>query len=222
MIGILPVAGKATRIHGLPKFLLPVPGGYLLERMLSRMGVPCLIGTHPDNAALMSSYKRPEDTVYQVVTRDMPETLLAAREAAGTEPVLVGMPDTYWTDEQVFQRLADYLTHGAMCAAAVFHVSASMASHLGVCRLTSPGQRLAAVENKCPQTEPRWIWGALAWRPEFWQYLRPEDVHCGAALERALAHGVDIPLYFADGQYYDNGTPEGYFRCIRDLTGAAV
>lgn len=221
MIGLIPTAGKATRIHGLPKFLLPVPGGYLLERMLSRMGVPCVIGTHPDNAALMNTYKRPEDTVYQVASQTMCETILTARPYAGDEPVLMGMPDTCFTDEYVFQGLMTYLAQGAICAAAVFYVSAAMASRLGAC-LPDGSDFLVTIEDKQPQSRERWVWGALAWTAEFWQYIHKEDVNPGASMTRAIAAGVHIPLYFASGNYYDCGIPDDYFRCIRELTGAAV
>jgi UTP-glucose-1-phosphate uridylyltransferase len=219
-IGILPAAGKATRIHGLPKYLLPVPGGYLLERMTTRMGVRCHIGANADNYDLLNAYKRPEDHVYQVNSRGMPETILAARQYAGDENVLVGMPDTYWTektDENVFWRLTDYLNRGAFCSASVFRVSAEIASRLGVCIQGVDGY-LESIEDKQPQTEAQWVWGALGWRVDFWQYIQPEDTHLGIALQRAVDGGVKIPLYPAFGNYYDNGTQEDYFRCIRELT----
>lgn len=216
-IGILPAAGKATRIHGLPKYLLPVPGGYLLERMANRMGVPCYIGANAENFDLINAYKRPEDLAYSVNSRAMPETILAAREFAGDENVLVGMPDTYWTDEDVFRGLSDYLNKGAICALAIFAVNAEMASRLGVCIPGVDGY-LGHIEDKQPQTEMRWVWGAAAWRPAFWRYIQPEDAHLGIAFQRALMRDVTIPMYAAFGDYYDNGTPEDYFRCIRELT----
>jgi UTP-glucose-1-phosphate uridylyltransferase len=222
-IGIIPAAGKATRIHGLPKYLLPVPGGYLLERMAHRMGVPCVIGANPDNYDLINACKPPNSTVYSVNSRGMPETILAAREYAGDENVLVGMPDTYWTDETVFWYLTKFLNRGAVCVAAIFHVSAEMASRLGVCIFRFESSLfLNDIEDKQPQTEARWVWGALAWSPEFWQYIYPEDAHLGVALQRALRQGLEIPLWGADGDYYDNGTSEDYFRCIRELTTEVV
>lgn len=221
--GILPVAGHATRIQGLPKYLLPVPGGYLLERMLSRMDVPCFIGGNPDNAALLERYKRPQDQVYQVASATMCETILTARPLVGDHNVLMGMPDTYWTDDSVFQSLTGYLNVGAMCVLAVWLVGPIMASRLGVC---VPKDRYTAlslerIENKLPQHLPQLVWGAMAWTSEFWQYMQPEDVHPGVAVMRAVAQGIDIPLYLASGKYYDNGIPDSYFRCIRELTGAA-
>lgn len=219
-IGIIPAAGKATRIHGLPKFLLPVPGGYLLERMAARMGVPCVIGANPDNAALLNACKPPNATVYEVNSRAMPETILAARPYVGDVHVVVGMPDTYWTDEAVFQRLSTWLTRGAICAVAVFYVSPEAGSRLGVCRTQYDGNALVlnGIQDKQPQIAHQWAWGAVAWRPAFWRYILPDDAHLGIALQRAVAAGETIPLYPADGPYYDNGTPDDYFRCIRELT----
>jgi len=223
-IGILPAAGKATRIHGLPKYLLPVPGGYLLERMAARMTAPCVIGANPDNAALIESCKPPNSTVYTVNSRSMPETILAAREYAGDDNVLVGMPDTYWTDEDVFASLKmRTINFGMMCAVALFAVTPIQATRLGVCPITNVGGYpfIASVIDKNPHvsTEYRiYAWGALAWRAEFWQYIQPDDAHMGIALQRALDDDVPIMAYLADGDYYDNGTPDDYFRCIRELT----
>lgn len=220
-IGILPAAGKATRIHGLPKYLLPVPGGYLLERMANRIGVPCYIGANADNYDLLNDYKRPEDRVCKVVSRAMPETILNIRLQAmlGDENVLVGMPDTYWTDETVFLRLTDYLNQGFICAVAVFYVDVDMASRLGVCHWNKEGL-LRHIEDKQPQTNGRWVWGAVAWRVDFWQYIQPEDAHLGIALQRAVEQGIEIPVVRCGGDYYDNGTPEDYFHCIRELVEA--
>lgn len=217
-VGIIPAAGKATRIHGLPKYLLPVPGGYLLERMTTRMGVRCHIGANAENFDLLNTYKRPEDHVYSVESRGMPETILTAREFVGDENVLVGMPDTYWTDEHVFSTFKRRIKSNAViCVVAVFFVSADRASHLGVC-IRGINNFLDSIKDKQPQYNAQWVWGALAWTSAFWQYIHPDDAHLGVALQRAVDRGVKIPLYLSDGTYYDNGTPEDYFRCIRELT----
>lgn len=223
--GIIPAAGKATRIHGLPKFLLPVPGGYLLERMAARMGVPCYIGANPDNAALLKATCPPNATVYEVNSRAMPETILAARPYVGDEHVLVGMPDTYWTDKYVFDVLRDRLEmKWAICAVALFAVEPVMATRLGVCGVinnTGIPFISSIVDKSATIPDAPYVnaWGAMAWTPEFWQYIHPEDAHMGIAMQRALDAGVRIAAFLASGDYYDNGTPEDYFRCIRELTG---
>lgn len=220
-VGILPVAGQATRIQGLPKYLLPVPGGYLLERMLSRIDVPCFIGGNPDNAALLERYKRPEDTVYQVASATMCETILTARPLVGDENVLMGMPDTYWTDETVFQRLEERLDKGYICAVAIFRVDAEMAARMGVCITKADSIYLDSIEDKQPQTGSKWVWGAMAWSAEFWQYIDAKDANPSASMMRAIDRGVEITTCAFSNHYYDNGIPEDYFRCIRELTGAA-
>lgn len=227
-VGILPVAGKATRIQGLPKYLLPVPGGYLLERMLSRMGVPCYIGANPENAALLDSYKRPEDHVYQVASQTMMETILTARPLVGDETVLMGMPDTYWTDPHVFAVLNHRIKRDdVICAVALFSVTPMQATRLGVCSFKFVGDipYITSVINKSPDAlnipDVR-VWGALAWTSAFWQYMQPEDSHPGIAIHRALDAGMPIGAFLASGDYYDNGIPDDYFRCIRELTGDHV
>lgn len=223
--GIIPAAGKATRLHGLPKFLLPVPGGYLLEQMANAIGVQCLIGASADNFDLVDTYKRPGDLPYLVSSRSMPETILAARKYTADNNVLVGMPDTYWTDKTVFSALTRRLDEGAPCVVAMFEVSAAQAARLGMCEVNYwcclPGDwsTIRRIDDKNPATKLKFAWAALGWRPEFWQYIEPTDAHMGIALQRAIDSGVEVQGYLARGPYYDCGIPDDYFRCIRELTG---
>ena len=227
-VGIIPAAGKATRLHGLPKYLLPVPGGYLLQQMADRMGVQCFIGANADNYDLIDAYKRPGDVAYLVASRSMPETILAVEKYTGTDNVLVGMPDTYWSDRSVYGAMARRLDEGAVCTVAMFAVSAEQAARLGMCEVNYwcclPGDwsQVMRIDDKNPASKLKFAWGALGWQPEFWQYIKPEDAHMGIALQRAIDDGVEVQGYLARGQYYDCGIPEDYFRRIRELTGQEV
>ena len=221
MIGIIPAAGHATRLHGLPKFLLPIPGGYLLERLADRIGVPCFIGASHHTYPFVDAYKRAEDIAYLVNSASMPQTILGARRFAGHQHVLTGMPDTYWDDEQVFPNLARSLDCGAMAAAAVFAVGPEQARGLGMCELREDdddGLIIARIDDKPVRTALRYAWGALAWTLDFWDFIHEDDAHMGVALQRAIRAGVRIAAYPAAGAYYDCGTPQDYWRCIRELT----
>lgn len=78
--------------------------------------------------------------------------------------------------------------------------------------------RITEVVDKPECTNLHWAWGVLAWRPVFWDCLRPEMPHVGYGLPCAIESGLDVRAVEMDGQYFDCGTPEEYFQCIRTIT----
>lgn len=226
MIAILPAAGHATRIQKLPKFLLPIPGGYLLKVLCDRLtliGANIAIGTNPALFEPMRFYAPGEAIVYQVDSRAMPETVLAGRPyAISGELVICAMPDTYWTDETVLQRLAAAFLNqpDAVVAAVLWQVDPVQRHKLGMCVVQ--GDEILGVVDKPEQTDLEWAWGVIAWRTAFWSYIDPADPHMGVALRRAIAGGRTVHAVYADGPYFDCGTADDYFHLIRSLTEPEV
>jgi len=234
MIGLLPAAGNAERMGGLPKMLLPVPEGTLAafhgKTMLAAGCDPFSIGANRINYDLLRSfYGGYVRLVKQHET--MTETILSLREDMkivaqiyydnGMEfsdnPVLFGMPDTHFEDAQAYQKLTHALNSGADLAVGLFHTRPEQRSKLGMCRLD--GERITDVIDKPESTTLEWAWGVLGWQPVFWQYLRPEDPHVGYAIPRAIAAGLDVRAVKMVGGYWDCGTPAEYFEMIRSVTG---
>lgn len=222
MIGILPAAGNATRINGLPKFLLPIPDGYLLdwhERAMRRAGVAAVyIGANAQTYPILCQYA-PEATVYVARAHEtMSETVLSGYDAItehGYPFCLFGMPDTYWTDDGVYTKLAFALAEGAQLAVALFLLLPGQHRHVGC--VDVDGGRIVSVADKPEGGHYFWGWGALAWKTPFWSCIRPEDAHVGFAIPRAIEAGLDVRAVRMDGEYHDCGTTERYFECIRRL-----
>ncbi len=224
MIGLIPAAGHATRIHGLPKFALPVPGGHLLGvlagRMIAAGATKVYIGTNSANFDLVRRIAPEHSVVYAVESETMSETLLAARTYYNVdEPVLFGMPDTYWTNPAVYEGLSSNIqlyTAAATC----WEARPEQISKLGMCRVIDG--RIVMVVDKPHYSYFRWAWGAMAWQPTLWRYIAAEDPHVGYALQRAVAEGEYVRGIQVGGSYYDCGTPDEYFACIRALVGEGV
>lgn len=227
MIGLLPAAGRATRIGGLPKWLLPVPEGSLLNLHVQRLqaagATKVYIGAGYHNSGLLYQYAPAGTETYLVNSKSMPETVKAAGAHLDTnEPVILAMPDTYWTDATILSRLAAALLDdtSTIAGAALWEVNAVQARKLGVCAVGS--DRITAVIDKSETTDLRRAWGVLAWRKAFWQYIAPGDAHMGVALQRAIDAGKTVCAVYAAGPYYDCGTTDDYFQCIRELTEPEV
>lgn len=218
MIGILPAAGTASRMHGLPKYLLPIPDDeYLLNRhigMMRREGASIHIGTNPrndywlrdfigGNVYLARSYATMTQTVMSVMEH---------QEDANAN-VLFGMPDTYIEDNECYTKLADALTDCDV-AVAVFETRPEQRGKLGMCQLKAG--YIVGIQDKPLNTSLIYAWGAIAWKPTFWDYLQPEMLHVGYGLQCAL-DDLNVRAVMMDGGYWDCGTPTEYFDLITHL-----
>lgn len=223
--GIIPAAGKAERLYGLPKMLLPVQGGHLLgilsERLLLAGASPLLIGTSEANELLIRRYALCSAQVYRVQSRTMSETVLSARRFVGNAYAVMGMPDTYWDDETIIPRLVASLRPGGpIVTAALWQVRPEQRGTLGQCQVD--GNRIIGVVDKNPACSWQWAWGALAWSPSFWDFMAPDYPHLGYALARAVLAGVQVHAVFAEGEYHDCGTLDGYARLCASMLLEAV
>lgn len=222
MIAIIPAAGKAERFDGLPKCLLPVPQGTLIETLYARMKrVPecthAAIGTNRTAYAFLRQREGISGGVFKAETQTMSETVMLSRQfVEDDEPVLFGMADTYFEDENAFVKLAAALDDGADVAVGVFMTRPEQRSKLGMCRIDDG--RIIGVADKQPMTDLEWAWGVLAWKPSFWQYIQSQTPHVGYAIPLAAARGLDVRAVKMDGGYWDCGVPDEYFSLIRRLT----
>lgn len=217
MIGILPAAGKASRINGLPKYLLPIRDTYLLDWHTTGMNaVGCariMIGVSPQSASILLDLV-PGRMLYLAQHRaTMTQTVLSALNVVDRQQsVLFSMPDTYWQSPNVFLPLQLALTNGADVAVALFKVRPGQ-KYGGMCRVE--GNQVVEVIDKPEHTDLGYIWGALAWKPAFWGCLDAHDPHVGYGLPRAIAAGMDVRAVLCDGGYWDCGTFGEYFDCLQ-------
>lgn len=216
-ICIIPAAGKAERMNGIPKMLLPVPGGTLIERLIARMERvgQVIVGTRPVNYELLAGVC--SATVFQTQTQTMSETVLRARSfVMPRTPVALGLPDTYFEDGDVFPKLVAELLDGADVAVACFRTRPEQRHKLGMVEIA--GCDVLRVEEKPAQTALEWAWGALAWKPKFWDVISPKMPHVGYALPLALAGEMDVRAVRMNGGFWDCGTSDEYFALINHLT----
>lgn len=220
IIGLLPAAGSASRMAGLPKFLLPIPEGTLFDWHTERMqaaGVSGLVLGYSDSTLRLLSKHLPPYALLYLGGHTLAHTVANAHDVTGDHRIVFGMPDTYFTDADAYRRVIDCLERGADVAVGVFMTRPDQRSKLGMCQLE--WDRLVDVIDKPSETTLTYAWGILAWRPVFWQHIHAADATVGDALPRAIRAGLDVRAVRMDGAYYDCGTPEEYFKLIRDVTG---
>lgn len=224
MIGLLPAAGKAERIHGLPKYLLPVGESYLLkahvDAMLKAGCMSVAIGANDDNYDLIQSYTGAyvyKAAAYQTMTETLLSGWLTLPSDMRKESVLFGMPDTYWTNfgYDALLRFINLPDVVLFC----HQVRWNQWRRGGMVTVEVGGRVSRIVDKPLLMPETPWIWSAMLWQPTLWPYIRPEDKHVGYSVQRAVEAGLHVHAVVAwEGDYYDCGTPEEYFEMIRALT----
>lgn len=231
MIGILPAAGKAERIYGLPKYLLPVEDSFLLQKHIKAMkAAGCnkvLVGANPSNCDFIWDYADGAYVYEADNYKTMTETVLSLRYKCGEEPILFGMPDSYWKYFDIQEHKTPY------------HFLASMISYADVflycCQVRwkqwqrggmvdidpeKQNGNVSKITDKPEHSETPWIWSAMLWQPTLWTYLHPEDPHVGYGVQRAVEAGLHVHAVVSwNDDYYDCGTPDEYFEMIRATIG---
>ncbi len=221
-IGLLPAAGSAARMSGLPKFLLPIPGGTLLNWHCQRMeaaGVEEIaLGYSESTVKLLHKNTTPNTFLYSG-GRTLAHTIANAHIITGDADVVFGMPDTYFTDADAYRKVTDGLD-GADIAVGVFATRPEQRHKLGMVRIEA--DHVVEVIDKPTATHLIYAWGMIAWKPTFWQHIYPIDATVGDALPRAIRAGLTVRAVPLDGMYYDCGTPDEYFQLIREVTQYAA
>jgi UTP-glucose-1-phosphate uridylyltransferase len=230
IVGVIPAAGTAERMDGLPKYLLPIRKSYLLQTLCERMNAcgasDLLIGANPNNSSLVQRYLPANGIVYTKFSETMSETVLAAQPWADKANVLFGMPDSWWEgDDFAYRWLVEGLTEEIPVCVAVFKARPAQKGKLGMVMtqgkfVNGLGEQIlevVAVKDKASTSAYTEAWGAMAWSPKFWQYIRPADPHVGYALERAISMGVTVRAIKMTGNYWDCGTKDEYFELIRSF-----
>jgi len=194
VIGIIPAAGQAKRLAGLPvcKELLPV--GFRNTRVNNSLSVCPKVVSHYLLQAMISAAA---SRVYIILTKEkldllryygdgsefgvpiayiliehlagMPYTINQAHPWLNDETVIFGMPDTIFTPSDVFARLLNR------------HWSAQNDLTLGLFPTDKPqrfgmvevgaADRVVRVVDKPAQTELKWMWGIACWSPRFTRFL---------------------------------------------------
>lgn len=217
LTALIPAAGKAERLYGLPKFLLPVPGGHLLGRHLGMhqtAGVENVyVGTIPAYSALVARYCGDRfNPVYHVHSAgNMVDTVRSGKQYTGHRDVMMTMPDTYIEDGGLLGRMREALGDYEMVVGVV-ETRPEQRHKLGMCVILN--DQVVEVVDKPLVTRLVWAWGALAWRAAAWQWIERGDAHFGVCLNRAIRNGIKVGAVYAEGQYWDCGTLDEYTDCL--------
>jgi glucose-1-phosphate thymidylyltransferase len=232
MWGIIPAAGRGTRIQPLAfsKELLPVGSRieeglerpcavseYLIERMILGGATKICFVISPGKSDILGYYGSGYDaTAFAYVVQPQPAGLCdaifrAAPLIAPDELVVVGLPDTVWLPESALLRLPD-----DVLSFLLFPVEQPQLFDAVV--LGDDGG-VREIQVKQPDAESKWIWGAFKMPGHLFHELNRlwigrGDEYIGTLVNAYLAQGGSAMGVKAGTSYVDVGTVHGYRAAI--------
>ena len=218
MNSILPAAGSATRMRGLPKFLLPSNDLFetLIEnhvKHLLKISEVVWIPTRPEFEFLITALGFPKNRVrtVPVVTENMTQTIQAILEIDPSDSFELIMPDTYFQGELPYSAM---MSQPKIAHLACWPIRDQQRGKLGQVQLVDSG--VIDIEEKNPNCFYDLAWGALTFSRKLMDFASPTDPHVGYAVKRAIHLGERVFGTSIKGKYYDCGTPDEYFLMIRE------
>lgn len=215
-IGILPAAGSASRMNGIPKFLLPTrqDGRSLLERHIDQMDEfvdQIWIPTRPEFVHLITSLNLGSKViVVGINTKTMSETVLHVTSFSQGDKFLLGLPDSYFHGVNPYVGLIDSELNLQLAG---FKIRTDQQGKLGQFEII--GERVVDVVDKSLDCKYEQAWGAISFTQEFVNLIRAEESHVGIAFSRALS-SFQVGANILDTRYFDCGTPSEYFMMLQE------
>jgi hypothetical protein len=226
---IIPAAGTATRMGGLPKFLLPSTGGNhrksfsqassLLQQHINYghdFADLVMIVTRPENAHLLNAYTIPNRVEMLVMeTKTMTETILRASSVCNAKENLVLMPDTYFSEG--FEASSMTLKDSETAAVGLWKIRKEQIGTVGQidCQFTHNGDGFVTKhEDKNSDCEFPFLWGTMNISSFGIGLLNETMPHVGYLISKLLEinqPSLHVGARFQKGDYLDCGTPQGYF-----------
>lgn len=232
MIGLIPAAGKGLRL-GLPypKELYPIirnnrykPIAQFVLDDLVKSGVHHIVLVINDTKHQLIGYfgdghrfgcnisyvvQEPRSSLSSSTSPGLAHALNAAYHLTQNKQVFFGMADTIMQPAQVFELLAQSLREGDDVAMGLFPTDRP--DKFGMV-LFDTELRVQRIIDKPAETDLKMMWGCIAWKPTFTEYLHQAVEQEGIAdfalvMNRAIEAGLHFrAVCIPNGSYIDLGT----------------
>lgn len=238
MWGIIPAAGKGTRIQPLAfsKELLPVGAqmhdgqrrpravsDYLVERLVSGGATRLCFVISPGKSDILGyyageAYGTPICYCVQPEPLGLCDAIFRALTVVRREDeVLIGLPDTVWFPTDALTRLPP-----AKLSFLLFPVDQPS---LFDAVIADEAGRVSEVQVKSAAPRSNWIWGAVKMPGSVFHDLHDlwrerHDEYLGTLINAWIARGGEAWGVRAGESYLDVGAMDGYLAAVRALTAA--
>jgi NDP-sugar pyrophosphorylase family protein len=211
MDAIIPAAGLASRMRGIPKFLLPADVNYqtLIEKHISSLQEivdTIWIPIRSEFVLLLDSLRLSGDRIVLIpmTTRSMSESVGRILEISSAQKFMMVMPDTAFIGEQPYEELST----NEFAKLACWKIRDSQRGKLG--QVEFSGDQITAIVDKDPTCSYSHAWGALSFDRKLSRYIDYDSPHIGYAVRNAVNNGEYVTGFKVEGDYFDCGTPSEY------------
>jgi len=216
-LGLLPAAGTATRMSGLPKFLLPISEAhqclltYHVELMAPHVD-RIIIPTRSEWVSLLQSFDFGSQVeIMSMETKTMAETVKKSLASRDYVSCVLGMPDTYFVGGNPYRELLDHPRGDVSLT--VFATGPGQAGKVGSVAVDGEGL-VVDHADKDPDKDFGTHWGAMEFSSPVEEYLDPRATTGGYLITEALKRSMTVRGYLADYRYFDCGTLSEYTQCL--------
>ena len=219
MIGVIPAAGRASRLQPLPcsKEVYRIRGrpviDYLVERMLAGGAEEIRVVTRPEKHDVAARAGELEALTIEVRTATVTESIAAGVDGVPSDTVvLLGFPDTVWEPLDGFRRLVERLDPATEVALGLFRTADLHRSD--VIRFGRSG-RVVGIAVKPTKPPSDWIWGCAAARRSALEGITRESEpggHFDALARRGVVAGIEL-----SDRWLDIGTREALARIAANV-----
>lgn len=217
MIGLLPAAGDALRMNGIPKFMLPLPDykqtliSWHIEKQLE-VCTKVIIATKPENAILFKNFIKDSRVFLLIVeSQTVSETILKMIEAFPSEDYMFGMPDTFFIGENPYKTLLNDEYNDLNLA--LWKIEKDQIGTLGQIKLDSKNN-IIDIKDKDNKCKYELFWGAMKFNLNFINFINKNDSHPGLAIKPAITNNIKYKASIINGKYFDCGTMDQYKKMI--------
>lgn len=218
---IIPAAGSASRIGGIPKYLLPIGleakpiVKFHIEMALSNE-LPVCIVVNPKILEyfleLIEKWKFTEVNVISANTQSMTETIQVALKYCKimSETVSVSMPDTLTSEMLNSEYTCLSLLRDSGNALALWRIRPEQRGKLGEVEISIDETRVKKMVDKDPIANLDWSWGMFSLESNYLLNFDSTDSHPGISLSKLVDRGFFLKYVKQKGEYWDCGTPIEY------------
>lgn len=215
----IPAAGLATRLGGIPKFLLPISDkktllGFHIDNLKKLKNNELSIGANKNfYKTLQDIYD--EISIKEVNSSSMVQTVTKLN-LENKKLSLVIMPDTYFENYKIVKEMKEKITTSNIdVVLGIWKIKQSQIGKLGQCVLD--GDIVKKIIDKDPNCKEEYFWGLIMWKPSFNKFISDKDLHFGVSLNRAIENKLKIGYVASPDEYFDCGTFDEYQNLLKNL-----
>lgn len=218
--GIIPLAGNASRIKNIPKYLLPCKVDYtLLDNTIEIFKKNDInkiyAGVSNNNNFILQNNNELNKIV--VNTKTMAETVYLVKNHLNNlnetnYNMILIMPDTYFFVNNEISQMKTMLDTYEIVVL-VWKIKDYQIGKVGQCKIEN--DEIVDVIDKDPNCEYPYFWGVIGWNSKINNYIDPKWETIGDLIKKMIELKITVKAIICDNYYYDCGTFAEYFKMIK-------